>query len=754
MFSHTFTELFLEHWRRLEGSPDADAVSISSYDLSVADVVAVSRHLAQVELSPEAVEAIARCSDVVLDKLRQGHVIYGVNTGFGGSADARSADTLGLQQTLFSMQMCGVLSMGSGVSRPGDESPRMMIDDVRNDTESDSSSLLSVGSSQGTSNGTSDTDSDEVESPNGTEISEYITALPEGSKTKTNGSLIDTNGNAKLVNRRHTLAGGVPPFSEAGTNPMLKVESWTREMMAPDSQQNETGETIPIAAEPVKEVATHNQRKTRIILPLDNPMTATCMPESWARAAMLVRLNSLAGGASGIRVTLADTLVELLNKDVVPCIPLRGSISASGDLSPLSYVGAVMQGKPSAMAFAGSRTSEYDERKPTRSDVALAHASITPITIAPKEGLAIVNGTAVSAGVAALALHESMNLAALSQVLTAMSVEALTGSADSFHPFIAQVRPHPGQIDSARNIYAFLSGSKLATSHLTPNAGELAQDRYSIRTASQWLGPVLENLQLAFSQITVELNSVTDNPLIDASVPGGRIHHGGNFQARAVTSAVEKLRQDLQAIGRMLFAQCTELINPATSRGLPPNLCAPRDGPARSFLFKGVDIMMAALASELGFLANPVGTHVMTAEMGNQSLNSMALVSARYTLAAADVLAQMAAAHLVALCQALDLRAMELLKTADEGVVTGATTNPATAMLLGGAAKRMYEFVRQELQVPFLDEAHVLAGVEDLALGDETKAPSVGMYVTRVYESMKSGRLYQVVAGCIAEVKV
>ncbi|KAK7926957.1 phenylalanine ammonia-lyase [Apiospora marii] len=622
MFSHTFTELFLEHWRRLDSSPDADAaVSVSSYDLSVADVVAVSRHLAQVKLSPEAVEAIARCSDVVLDKLRQGHVIYGVNTGFGGSADARSADTLGLQQTLFSMQMCGVLSMGSGVVRPGDESPRMIGD-----------------------------------------------------------------------------------------------------------------------------------RTPRIILPLDNPMTATCMPESWARAAMLVRLNSLAGGASGIRVTLADTLVELLNKDVVPCIPLRGSISASGDLSPLSYVGAVMQGKPSAMAFAGSRTSEYDERKPTRSDVALANASITPITIAPKEGLAIVNGTAVSAGVAALALHESMNLAALSQVLTAMSVEALTGSADSFHPFIAKVRPHPGQIDSARNIYSFLSGSKLATSHLTPNAGELAQDRYSIRTASQWLGPVLENLQLAFSQITVELNSVTDNPLIDVSAPGGaQIHHGGNFQARAVTSAVEKLRQDLQALGRMLFAQCTELINPATSRGLPPNLCAPHDGPARSFLFKGVDIMVAALVSELGFLANPVGTHVMTAEMGNQGLNSMALVSARYTLTAADVLAQMAAAHLVALCQALDLRAMERLKTTGGGDVTDATTEPNTALLLGSAARKMYEFVRQEVRVPFLDEAHVLAGVEDLAMGDETKAPSVGMYVTKVYESMKSGRLYEVVAECIAE---
>ncbi|KAK8052185.1 hypothetical protein PG993_003570 [Apiospora rasikravindrae] len=747
MFSTTFTELYLEHWRRI--ADDTDTIPVSSHDLSVADVVAVSRHLAQVELSPEAVDAIARCSDIVLDKLRQGHVIYGVNTGFGGSADARSADTLGLQQTLFSMQMCGVLSMGDGVVRPGDEA--LSVDDSHNDTSSDISSLLSIGTSHGTGDDTSGTESD-IHSPNGTDISHHDDALCRCNQAIEDGLLKEIINDAKLIDRRHTLSGGEPLFLDADTTPIRETASWPNKTVAPVVEHKATSEK---PRGPKKETVPRSRRAPHIILPLDNPMAETCMPESWARAAMLVRLNSLAGGASGIRVTLADCLVDLLNKDVVPCIPLRGSISASGDLSPLSYVGAVMQGKPSAMAFSGSRTStrEYEERRPTRADVALANASISPITIAPKEGLAIVNGTAVSAGVAALALHESMSLAALSQVLTAMSTEALTGSIDSFHPFIAKMRPHPGQLDSARNIYSFLSGSKLATSHLTPSVGTLAQDRYSIRTASQWIGPVLENLQLAFSQITVELNSVTDNPLIDASAaPGGpRIHHGGNFQARAVTSAVEKLRQDLQALGRMLFAQCTELINPATSRGLPPNLCAPRDGPARSFLFKGVDIMVAALASELGFLANPVGTHVMTAEMGNQGLNSMALVSARYTLTAADVLAQLAAAHLVALCQALDLRAMELLRTRGGDDADHATSD--TTMLLGSASKRMYEFVRKELQVPFLDEGHMLAGVQDLADRDESQAPSVGMYVTKVYESMRSGKLYEVVMECLSDVK-
>lgn len=743
MFSSSFTELFLTHSRRL--ADNDDAVSISSYDLSVADVVAVSRHLAQVKLTPEANEAISRCSDIVLDKLRQGHVIYGVNTGFGGSADARSADTLGLQQTLFSMQMCGVLSMGDGFIRPGDKTlatpdETLIIEDVGNDTSSESGNSASSGVSTSTSYDTIIMESG-LTSPDET-FKSYQNIPLHGEEKAIEDEELDSFRNA------FSWSGGESLFQEIEASPIIDARPWTNGTTMPIDELTATVETHELL-----ETRTHKRQTPHIILPLDNPMTATCMPESWARAAMLVRLNSLAGGASGIRVTVADSLVDLLNKDVVPCIPLRGSISASGDLSPLSYVGAVMQGKPSAMAFSGPRTSTNlsDERRPARADVALANASISPITIAPKEGLAIVNGTAVSAGVAALALHETMNLAAFCQVLTAMSVEALTGSADSFHPFIGRMRPHPGQVDSARNIYSFLSGSKLATSHLTKNAGELAQDRYSIRTASQWIGPVLENLQLAFSQITIELNSVTDNPLIDASVPGGRIHHGGNFQARAVTSAVEKLRQDLQALGRMLFAQCTELINPATSRGLPPNLCAPQDGPARSFLFKGVDIMIAALVSELGFLANPVGTHVMTAEMGNQGLNSMALVSARYTLTAADVLAQMAAAHLVALCQALDLRALELLK-GDAATPAGGVRHEDTTMLLGGASKKMYVFVREELQVPFLDEAHVLAGVEELETGDEATQPSVGMYVTRVYESMRSGKLYEVVSECLSEV--
>ena len=389
-------------------------------------------------------------------------------------------------------------------------------------------------------------------------------------------------------------------------------------------------------------------------LPLNDPIVSTAMPEAWIRASMLIRLNSLASGVSGVKGSTIETLAQLLEKDVVPMIPLRGSISASGDLSPLSYLGGLMQGKPSITAWTGSKS--LGQRRIERADRVLAELSIVPVKLGAKEGLAIVNGTAISAGVGALAMHEAHFQAALSQLLTAMTVETLCGTDESFDPFFAQVRPHPGQAESARNIYAFLAESKLVYRSDGSEESSLRQDRYSIRTASQWIGPVLEDLLLAHQQVMIEVNSVTDNPLIDTS--SEKMLHGGNFQAKAITSAMEKVRQACQTIGRMLSVQCTELINPATNRGLPPNLVV--DEPSQSFLWKGTDIMVAALQSELGFLANPVGSHVQSAEMGNQAINSLALISARYTLDALEVLSQLSAAHLLALCQALDLRAMNL----------------------------------------------------------------------------------------------
>ncbi|OCH85474.1 phenylalanine ammonia-lyase [Obba rivulosa] len=395
------------------------------------------------------------------------------------------------------------------------------------------------------------------------------------------------------------------------------------------------------------------------VLPLLDPLTSTSMPESWIRGAILIRMNSLIRGHSGVRWELIEKMGELLRENITPLVPLRGSLSASGDLSPLSYIVGVLIGHPSIRVFDGPHT--FNARRMVPSDRALAAHGIAPFTLSSKEHLGIVNGTAFSASVAALALHEAAHLALLAQVCTAMDTEAMLGTQGSFDPFIHEVaRPHPGQVEVAENINKLLANSKLAVvaeeeKHISDDAGELRQDRYPLRTSAQFLGPQVEDILSALMTITRECNSTTDNPLIDGKT--GRVHHGGNFQAMSVTNAMEKTRLSLHHIGKLLFAQCTELINPAMNRGLPPNLAA--TDPSLNYLAKGIDVHTAAYVAELGYLASPVSTHVQSAEMHNQAVNSMALVSARATINALEVLSLLTASYLYVLCQALDLRAMQ-----------------------------------------------------------------------------------------------
>ncbi|KAJ8062945.1 hypothetical protein OCU04_008192 [Sclerotinia nivalis] len=303
------------------------------------------------------------------------------------------------------------------------------------------------------------------------------------------------------------------------------------------------------------------------------------MPKSWVRASILIRINSLAKGHSGVRLVLIQPLLDLLSNDIIPHIPLRGRISASGDLMPLSYIGGALTGSCKTLVWTKlGRIST--------AGIALKEVSLEPIILGAKEGLAIVNGTSVSAGIATLVLHDANCLVILSQVLTAMSTEALNGSDGSLDPFFSKVRPHSGQRESSYNIYNFLVASKLKKRNDGMEEGTLPQDRYAIRTSSQWIGPVLEDFQVATRQLRFECNSATDNPLLDMSVNSKRLLSGGNFQAKAVTSAMEKVRVGLQSLGQMLFAQCTELINPMLNNGLPPKLVATE--PSRSFLMSSL----------------------------------------------------------------------------------------------------------------------------------------------------------------------
>lgn len=377
------------------------------------------------------------------------------------------------------------------------------------------------------------------------------------------------------------------------------------------------------------------------------------LPVSIVRGMMLIRCNSLLRGHSGVRMDVICAVLALLENRMTPVVPLRGSISASGDLNPLSYIAGVLEGNPDIFV----RIDCHGDDNPTYlpADQALAAANLAPITFQAKEGLGITNGTATCCAAACIAIHQATQLALQIQLLTATGTEALLGRAENYHPFISAARPHAGQAEAARNILSFLSGSSLAPTTKPAKTTGLAQDRYALRTAPQWLGPYLEDLALAHSQVTTELNSTTDNPLIDPSTQ--EIHHGGNFQATSLTSALEKTLLALQAMGKLVYAQCSELLNYNLSRGgLPPNLSA--DDPSLSFTFKGLDVNMAAYMAELAYLSHPVSAHVQSAEMDNQLLNSLALVAGRYAIEAGEVASLMVATYAYAVCQAVDLRCL------------------------------------------------------------------------------------------------
>ncbi|KAL8940781.1 MAG: hypothetical protein Q9211_002103, partial [Gyalolechia sp. 1 TL-2023] len=306
------------------------------------------------------------------------------------------------------------------------------------------------------------------------------------------------------------------------------------------------------------------------------------MPTSWTRATMLIRCNANIRGHSAMSPAVVDAIIELLRQDITPIVPLRGSISASGDLMPLSYVAGAIQGNPDVLVrtkLAQGSESILDAKK------ALEDIKLDPIVLGPKEGLSLINGTAPSAAVASLALHDARQLAVLSQLLTALTSEALAANVEWAHPFVSQVRPHPGQIEAAQNIRLFLLGSQLTTGLETTKDRfklGLAQERYALRSSPQWLGPQLEDLDAAASQLVVELNSTSDNPLVDSTHKD--IHCAANFQAVAVTSATEKTRSCVQMVGKLIFSQATEMINHDLSNGLPPNLAA--DDPSLSFCLK------------------------------------------------------------------------------------------------------------------------------------------------------------------------
>ncbi|GIZ40181.1 hypothetical protein CKM354_000353300 [Cercospora kikuchii] len=572
------------------------------------------------------------------------------------------------------------------------------------------------------------------------------------------------------------------------------------------------------------------------------------LPAAWTKAMMTVRANSVLRGHSAISRDAVDALLSLLIQGITPIVPLRGSISASGDLMPLAYVAGAIEGSPDIFV----QVEEESKVTVQRSDQALLSRGLTPAALSARDALALVNGTSASAAVASLVFAEAAQLSILSACITALNSEAMSARVEWSHPFLSDIRPHPGQYETSHIIRTLLQDSEMvsgtgdnvttAESLVERFEGSLAQDRYPLRTSPQWLGPQFEDILSAYAQISTELNSTSDNPSTDPA--GGQVYCGGNFQASSITSAVEKMRLGLQMVGKMLFSQTTEILNHQMSNGLPANLAA--DDPSQSFCLKGLDINMAAYQSELSFLANPVSNHVQSAEMHNQAINSLALLSARYTHQAVELVALLSASALYAACQGVDLRVMHArflsevttqiddLCTATLSVHTGeagykdivATASktmrrtwwenasasfeqrsdkaaqayvlhlagldpssrskthlnlsmkdvnslqakiksellrtfsakratflesPDTAQYLGAGTKRLYGYVRNTLAVPMHHglEAHPRCGS-----GDQGKRKTIGSQVSIIYEAIRDGRLFGEVAEAMHELGI
>lgn len=365
--------------------------------------------------------------------------------------------------------------------------------------------------------------------------------------------------------------------------------------------------------------------------------TGPLLPDAIVRLILLLKINSLAQGLSGVRWETIDALCALLNADVLPCIPAQGSVGASGDLAPLAHLVLPLIGEGNVRIGGVEHPAAEGLRK----------AGIQPLRLGPKEGLALLNGTQVSTALALAGLFAAEDMTASALVTGALSTDAAAGSDTPFDPRIHAARGQPGQIVVADLLLHLLEGSQIRASHRTGD--ERVQDPYCLRCQPQVMGAVLDSLRNAAVTLGCEANGVSDNPLVFGE---GEILSGGNFHAEPVAFAADMIAIALTEIGNIAERRISLLVDPVLS-GLPAFL-APNPGINSGFMI--AQVTAAALASENKQRAHPASIDTIPTSANQEDHVSMAAHAGYRLLAMAENLAGILAVEWLSAAQGIDLR--------------------------------------------------------------------------------------------------
>jgi histidine ammonia-lyase len=362
------------------------------------------------------------------------------------------------------------------------------------------------------------------------------------------------------------------------------------------------------------------------------------LPVPVVRATMALRANVLAKGFSGIRVETLELLLALLNRGVHPLVPSRGSVGASGDLAPLAHLGLVLIGEGEAW--------HNGDREPGAA--ALRRAGIRPASLAPKEGLALINGTQPSTALLGLTVAAALGLARSADIAAALSIDGLQGSTRPFDARIHEARGLAGQSLAADNLRTLLADSAINAAHA--NCGRV-QDAYSMRCAAQVHGTAREAFAFARRIFDAEANAATDNPMVFADA--NEIVSGGNFHGAPVSVAADVVCLGLAQLATISERRSDRLVNPSSS-GLPAFLT--RHGGLQSGLMMA-QVTAAALTSELKTLAHPASVDTIPTSGNTEDHVSMSMAAALKASRALEIARQVVAVELLCACQAIDLLA-------------------------------------------------------------------------------------------------